>query len=84
VDSIAKPLSASELLWLVAGSVLPENIVREIAVDGLTFRPNDSYRALLKTAGAEPKIMSALDFAKVVVERASETDCPCHRSCAKQ
>jgi len=73
-DSATKPLRASDLLALVAGSALPEDIVHEIAADGLAFRPSDSYRALLKTAGADPKILAAVDSAKVVVEQAPETE----------
>jgi tetratricopeptide (TPR) repeat protein len=73
-SSAAKPLRATELLALVAGSALPENIVREIVADGLAFRPNDSYHALLKTAGADPKILAAVDSAKVVVDQAPETE----------
>ena len=73
-NSAAKPLRASELLALVAGSVLPENIVRNIAADGLAFRPNDSYRGLLKMAGADPKVLAAFESAKVVVDQAPETE----------
>ena len=73
-NSATKPLRASELLALVAGSALPENIVHKIAADGLAFRPNDSYRALLKTAGADPKILTAVDSARVVVDQAPEAE----------
>src|SRR5277367_4123485 len=38
-------LRASELLGLVAGGAPHDSVVREIASDGLSFRPNDSYRA---------------------------------------
>src|SRR6202795_4768717 len=71
-DSTTRPLQASELLGLVAGKALPENVAREIATDGLGFRPDDHYRALLKTAGADAKILSALSSAKVLVERAPD------------
>jgi tetratricopeptide (TPR) repeat protein len=70
----AGPLRAAELLALVSGSALPENVAREIANDGLAFRPDATYRALLKTAGADPKIIAALDAAKIVVDRAPEAD----------
>jgi tetratricopeptide (TPR) repeat protein len=73
-DSEKKPLRPTELLALVAGNALPENVVHEIAVDGLAFRPNDSYRTLLKTAGADSKILAAVNSAKVVAEIAPEAD----------
>ncbi|HTP45066.1 MAG TPA: hypothetical protein VMJ13_10890, partial [Candidatus Acidoferrum sp.] len=57
-DSPVKPLKAVELLALIAGNALPENIVHEISTQGLAFRPNDSYRALLKTAGADATIVA--------------------------
>ena len=43
-DLTTHPLRASELLGLVAGNALPENVAREIATDGLAFRPDDHYR----------------------------------------
>ena len=73
-DSEAKALRPSELLALVAGNGLPENVVHEITVDGLAFRPNDSYRTLLKTAGADTKILAAVNSAKVVAEVTPEAD----------
>jgi tetratricopeptide (TPR) repeat protein len=68
------PLRAAELLSLVAGNVLPENVAHEIASAGLAFRPDVPYRALLKTAGADSKILAALDAAKVSVQRTPEAD----------
>jgi tetratricopeptide (TPR) repeat protein len=68
------PLRAAELLSLVAGRALPENVVRDLATAGLAFRPDAPYRALLKTAGADPKILAALDNAKVFVQRNPEAD----------
>jgi tetratricopeptide (TPR) repeat protein len=73
-DSTTHPLQPSELLGLVAGNALPENVVREIATNGLAFRPDDAYRTLLKTAGADAKILSALSSAKVSVERVPDTE----------
>jgi tetratricopeptide (TPR) repeat protein len=73
-DSTTHPLRASELLGLVAGNALPENVAREIAIDGLAFRPDDHYRALLKAAGADAKILSALSSAKVLVEQAPDAE----------
>jgi tetratricopeptide (TPR) repeat protein len=75
-DSKTHPVQASELLGLVAGNALPENVAREIVADGLVFRPDDHYRALLKTAGADAKILSPLSSAKVLVERAPDAEAP--------
>jgi tetratricopeptide (TPR) repeat protein len=60
-----EPLRASKLLALVAGNALPENIVNQIKTNGLAFRPDDAYRSLLKTAGADAIVLAALDRAKV-------------------
>ena len=73
-DSTTHPLQASELLGLVAGNALPETVVREIATNGLAFRPDEPYRALLTTAGADAKILSALSSAKVSVEHAPDAE----------
>lgn len=67
-------MQPSELLGLVAGNALPENVVREVATNGQAFRPDDAYRTLLKTAGADAKILSALSSAKVSVERVPDTE----------
>ncbi len=63
-ETSPRPLRQTELLALVAGNALPENIVHEITVRGLGFRPDAAYRAQLKTAGADPKVLKALDAAK--------------------
>jgi tetratricopeptide (TPR) repeat protein len=73
-ESGGKPLRASELLGLVAGNALPENVVSDIDADHLAFRPDDNYRALLKTAGADPKVLAALDFAKTETEQSPEAE----------
>src|SRR5438445_4700941 len=59
------PLTDSELLALVAGNALSENIVREIASRGLAFQPSDRYRPLLQTAGADAALMAAVGDAKI-------------------
>lgn len=61
------PLRADELLALVAGNALPENIIQEIQANGLAFRPDDSYRSLLKLfkrnyADAEKYFFRAVDI----------------------
>ena len=58
-------LSDSEILALVAGSALPENIVNQIQLRGLAFPPSNEYRSLLKRAGAAAPVLAALDSAKV-------------------
>src|SRR5215472_1144066 len=64
-DSAPRPLSRSELLALVAGDCLPENTVAEIQSRGLAFPPDDNYKSLLKTAGADAKVLAALSAAKI-------------------
>jgi len=59
-----KPLTDAELLSLVAGNALPENIAHEIQSRGLGFRSSDTYRSLLTDAGANSLIFAALDKAK--------------------
>jgi tetratricopeptide (TPR) repeat protein len=59
------PLSKSELLALVAGDILPENVVFDIQSRGLDFVPDASYKALLKSAGASAKVLAALNTAKI-------------------
>lgn len=57
------------MLALIAGGALPDNIAREIALDGLAFRPDDFYLALLETMDADRKILAAVEVAKVAVDR---------------
>src|SRR5260370_39678531 len=63
-NSSPRPLRKSELLALVAAGILPENTAYEIRSKGLSFVPDESYRALLKSAGADAKVFAALDSAK--------------------
>ncbi len=59
------PLTDSELMGLVAGNALSENIVHEIATRGLAFRLGDQYRSLLTTAGGDALVLAALKNAKI-------------------
>jgi tetratricopeptide (TPR) repeat protein len=68
------PIHKSELLTLVAGNAMPENIVAEIRLRGLDFKPNDEYRSLLKLAGADSSILKAVDTAKF--ELSTSADAP--------
>jgi hypothetical protein len=63
--SVPRPLSKSELLALVAGQSRQENIVSEIRTYGLLLTPTTKYKSLLETAGADPRILSALTDAKI-------------------
>jgi Tfp pilus assembly protein PilF len=60
----ARPLSQSEVLALVAGAALPENIEKSIKVNGLAFKPDAAYTALAKRAGATPAVLQALATAQ--------------------
>jgi len=53
----------SELLSLLAGGVLPENIVNDIRSRGLNVARDDT-KSLLRAAGADPKVFAALNTAK--------------------
>jgi tetratricopeptide (TPR) repeat protein len=66
VDASPRPLRKSEILALVAGEIIPDNVVIEIQADGLAFLPDDEFRALLTRAGADPKIIAALHTANAV------------------
>jgi len=59
-----RTLSKSELLALVAGGILSENVVFDIHSRGLAFIPDAPYKSLLKSAGADDKILTALNAAK--------------------
>jgi tetratricopeptide (TPR) repeat protein len=59
------PLKDRELVALVAGNALSENVVHEIKTRGLAFRPSDSYQTLLTTAGADDAEMAALKAANI-------------------
>src|SRR5713101_4172481 len=68
------PLGQSELLGLVAGAALPENLVTEIRGRGLTFHVDAFFRTEMEKAGADPMILAALDTAKTIAaEGAKET-----------
>jgi len=64
LKSAARSLSKSEVLALVAGQSLPENIVADLAARGLDFTPDENYKSQLKIAGADSRVLAALDAAK--------------------
>ena len=61
-----KPLGESELLGLVAGAALPENLVAEIRDRGVSFHVDDFFRSEMEKAGADPRILAALESARTV------------------
>src|SRR5215475_13995518 len=71
--STPRPLTRIELIALVAGDVAPENIIIEIQSDGLAFLPDDEFRALLKNAGADRRILDALTTANAVSSSSEDT-----------
>ncbi|HTA52577.1 MAG TPA: tetratricopeptide repeat protein [Candidatus Acidoferrum sp.] len=71
-DTTPKPLTAAGVLALVAGGALAETTAHAIEVDGISFRPDDFYRGLLTTAGADPKVFAALSSAKIAADIAPE------------
>src|SRR2546428_5321253 len=64
VNSAPRPLRKGELLALVSGGIIPENIAYEIRSRGLSFVPDETYKTLLKSAGADAKVFTALNTAK--------------------
>ena len=60
------PLSQSELMALVVGAALPENIMAGIRQRGLSFHVDAAYRAQIEKAGGDPGILAALDSAKTM------------------
>jgi tetratricopeptide (TPR) repeat protein len=67
-----RPIRQTELLSLIAGNALTENIVNEIRARGVAFRMDDSFRAQLNAAGAGPTILTALAAAKPTAPQAIE------------
>jgi tetratricopeptide (TPR) repeat protein len=70
----AGPMGEAQVIALVAGDALPENIVHFVTVRGLAFRPGASYLEQLKAAGAAPSVIDALKTAKVIPSNAPEHD----------
>ena len=70
----SRPLSKSELLSLVAGKVVPENVAFEIHSRGLNFVPDMAFKGLLKQAGADARVFAALDSAKTAAKGSAADD----------
>ena len=60
-----KALTGRELMALVAGGALSEDIVHEIESRGLAFRPGDQYQSLINIAGSDALVLAALKKAKI-------------------
>jgi tetratricopeptide (TPR) repeat protein len=71
-DATPQPLTAAGVLALVAGGALAETTSHAITADGISFRPDDYYRGLLTTAGADPKVLAALSSARVTADTTPE------------
>jgi len=54
-----EPLGENELMALVGGGVLPENLVAEIRDRGVAFHPDDYFGSQLRNAGADPAAAEA-------------------------
>src|SRR5580700_8515740 len=60
-------MSDRELVALVAGNALSNDVAHEIESRGLAFRPTEQYRSLLTDAGGDARILKALGNAKIIV-----------------
>src|SRR5580704_13261837 len=67
-----EPLRETELLGLVAGAALPENVVAEIQYRGLGFNVDEFFRSQMEKAGADPRVLAALASARAVVDNSSK------------
>ena len=61
-----RAMRRDELLALVAGHSLPENTTYELSHHGVCSTPTDHFKTLLSNAGAAPKVLTALNEAKIV------------------
>ncbi|MGH9575290.1 MAG: tetratricopeptide repeat protein [Candidatus Acidiferrales bacterium] len=60
-----KPLESDEILALIAGNALPQNIVHAISQNGLAFPPDDRYRSQFGAMGADRSVIAALNDATI-------------------
>jgi tetratricopeptide (TPR) repeat protein len=60
-----RPLRASQVMALEAGGALQSNIAHDIAYRGLAFHPDDEFVSLMKKAGADASVLSALKAARL-------------------
>jgi tetratricopeptide (TPR) repeat protein len=69
-----QPLSRSELLALVAGGALGENIVLELKERAIGFTPTERYYQLLRQAGAGDTVLAAVKSSKANSHSAATDD----------
>src|ERR1700735_4903043 len=60
-----KPLRAGEVLALEVGGAMQANVVHHVAARGLNFQPDEDFLSLLKKAGADATVLTAVKNAKV-------------------
>lgn len=70
------PITQSELTALVAGGALSENIIYVVRANGLAFRPDAKSLDLLRTAGADQKLLSFLRSARISPGNPAESPAP--------
>jgi len=68
----APPLNKLEVLAIVAGEIMPENVAYDLRARGVDFVPDAAFQALLKSAGADDRVLQALRAAKVDSKNADE------------
>jgi tetratricopeptide (TPR) repeat protein len=66
------PLNKLEVLAIVAGEIMPENVAYDLRSRGVDFAPDASFVLLLKSAGADDQILQALRSAKIDTTKADE------------
>jgi tetratricopeptide (TPR) repeat protein len=63
-ETAPKPLRKSEILALVSGAIISENVAYDIRSRGISFVPDDTFTRLLQVAGADEAVLAALNTAK--------------------
>src|SRR5258708_31757817 len=63
-DASRKPLTKAEVLALVSGVIVPENVAYDIRSRGIAFVPHKNFHRLLQAAGANKAVFAALGSAK--------------------
>src|SRR6266853_2990930 len=66
-------VSPVQLMALIAGGALPENLSHDLESRGISFETDDNFISLANTAGASPIVRSALRNSKRISPPASRT-----------
>src|SRR5579871_2528486 len=69
-----RPLRASEVMALEAGGAMQENLAHDIKERGLNFHADANFLALMTKAGADGRVLAALNDAKVDLSEAAKPD----------